>query len=189
MDSVGFSDRYNIPTNIGNPNVYNVINNPFAGASSITTGSYYTTGTFMLRQQYDIIGLKDSIVNDSVVIPLFYPKFRAEQTISYSTYHQRFNDQDPAAAYYTQKLNFISVPDTINLSDLWHNLTNDFSLYSFPDSKNSQQFLKAGISFQTMNGTYDAGAAFLVIIFFCMENTETRREIKNGILKPLEIFM
>ncbi len=176
MDSIGFSDRYNIPTNIGNPNVYNVINNPFAGASSVTTGSYYTTGTFMLRQQYDIIGLKDSIVNDSVVIPLFYPKFRAEQTISYSTYHQRFNDQQPAPAYYTQKLNFISVPDTVNLSDLWHNLTNDFSLYSFPDSKNSQQFLKAGISFQTMNGTYDAGERSLFNLFL---HGEYRNKTRN----------
>jgi Putative porin len=176
LDSNAYSDRFNIPTNIGNPDVYNSINNPFGGGSAVSTGSFYTTGTFMLRQQYDIIGIKDSLVTDSLVIPLFYPKFRAEQTISYSTYHQRFNDQLPTTAYYTQKLNFISVPDTVNLSDLWHNLTNDFSLYSFPDSKNSQQFLKAGVSFQTMQGTFDAGERSLYNLFL---HGEYRNKTRN----------
>ena len=176
LDSPAYANRYIIPTNIGSSNVYGNINNPFGGGSAVSTGSYYTTGTFMLRQQYDIIGLKDSIVTDSLVIPLFYPKFRAEQTISYSTYHQRFNDQSPTPSYYTQNLGFISVPDTVNLSDLWHNLTNDFSLYSFPDSKNSQQFLKAGISFQTMHGTYDAGERSLYNLFM---HGEYRNKTKN----------
>ncbi len=162
LDSNAFANRFNIPTNIGNAQVYGNVNNLFGGTSEMPTGTFYTTGTFMLRQQYDIIGLKDSVVTDSVVIPLFYPKFRAEQTISYSTYHQRFNDYNPDTSYYVHNLDFISTPDTVKLSDLWHNLTNDFSLYSFPDSKNSQQFLKAGISFQSMNGTYNAGATVAV---------------------------
>jgi hypothetical protein len=176
LDSPAYANRYIIPTNIGSSNVYGNINNPFGGGSAVSTGSYYTTGTFMLRQQYDIIGLKDSIVTDSLVIPLFYPKFRAEQTISYSTYHQRFNDQSPTPSYYTKNLGFISVPDTVNLSDLWHNLTNDFSLYSFPDSKNPQQFLKAGISFQTMHGSYDAGERSLYNLFI---HGEYRNKTKN----------
>jgi hypothetical protein len=176
LDSGAFANRYIIPTNIGSSDVYNTVNNPFAGGSAVSTGTFYTTGTFMLRQQYDIIGLKDSIVTDSLVIPLFYPKFRAEQTISYSTYHQRFHDEVPNASYYTKNLDFISTPDTVNLSDLWHNLTNDFSLYSFPDSKNSQQFLKAGISFQTMHGTYDAGERSLYNLFL---HGEYRNKTRN----------
>jgi hypothetical protein len=155
LDSNAFSNRFTIPTNIGPSQNYASVNNAFG--VPIPTGTFTTRGTFMLRQQYDIIGIKDSVVTDSVVIPLFYPKFRAEQTISYSTYHEKFVDYTPNPAYYINNLDFISTPDTVNLSDLWHNLTNDFSLYSFPDSKNSQQFLKAGISFQTMNGTYNAG--------------------------------
>jgi Putative porin len=174
LDSNTFSNRYTIPTNIGPSQNYASVNNAFG--VQIPTGTFYTTGTFMLRQQYDIIGIKDSLVNDSVVIPLFYPKFRAEQTISYSTYHQHFSDDAPQTAYYVKNLNFISTPDTLNLSDLWHNLTNDFSLYSFPDSKNSQQFLKAGISFQTMNGTYDAGERSLYNIFI---HGEYRNKTKN----------
>jgi hypothetical protein len=174
LTNLAYQDRYNVPTNLGIGNAYNP--NPFVGSSGITTGTFYTTGTFMLRQQYDIIGLKDSIVTDSLVIPLFYPKFRAEQTISYSTYHQHFRDDDPQAIYYIQNLNFISTPDTVNLSDLWHNLTNDFSLYSFPDSKNPQQFLKVGISFQNMQGTYNAGERSLYNLF---AHGEYRNKTRN----------
>jgi len=176
LDSNAFANRYTIPTNIGPSQAYNNVNNLFGGGAAIPTGTFYTTGTFMLRQQYDIIGLKDSLVTDSVVIPLFYPKFRAEQTISYSTYHQTFVDQVPDTGYYTKNLNFISTPDTIRLSDLWHNLTNDFSLYSFPDSKNPQQFLKAGISFQTMDGTYNAGKRSLYNLFV---HGEYRNKTRN----------
>ncbi len=176
LDSNAFADRFTIPTNIGPSLIYASVNNPFGGGVSIQTGTFYTTGTFMLRQQYDIIGIKDSIVTDSAVIPLFYPKFRAEQTINYSTYHERFNDFVPDTGYYIKNLNFISTPDSVNLSDLWHNLTNDFSLYSFPDSKNSQQFLKAGITIQTMNGTYNAGERSLYNLFI---HGEYRNKSRN----------
>jgi hypothetical protein len=176
LDSNAFADRFTIPTNIGPSLIYSSVNNPFGGGVSIQTGTFYTTGTFMLRQQYDIIGIKDSIVTDSAVIPLFYPKFRAEQTINYSTYHERFNDFVPDTGYYIKNLNFISTPDSVNLSDLWHNLTNDFSLYSFPDSKNSQQFLKAGITIQTMNGTYNAGERSLYNLFI---HGEYRNKSRN----------
>jgi hypothetical protein len=172
LDSIGYSNRFNIPTNIGSAQTYNP--NLFAGV--IPTGTFYSTGTFMLRQQYDIIGIKDSLVTDSLVIPLFYPKFRAEQTISYSTYHERFIDLAPDTGYYIRYLDFISTPDTIKLGDLWHNLTNDLSLYSFPDSKNPQQFLKAGITFQTMNGTYNAGERSLYNLFV---HGEYRNKTRN----------
>ena len=99
-----------------------------------------------------------------------------EQTINYSTYHQTFNDYTPNTNYYVNNIDFVSTPDTIHLSDLWHNLTNDFSLYSFPDSRNSQQFLKAGISFQTMNGTYNQGELSLYNLF---AHGEYRNQTRN----------
>ena len=174
LDSATYGNRFTIPTNIGPSQAYASINNAFG--VQIPTGTFYTTGSFILRQQYDIIGLKDSVVTDSVVIPLFYPKFRAEQTINYSTYHQHFNDYTPNTSYYEKNLGFISTPDTVNLNDLWHNLTNDFSLYSFPDSKNSQQFVKAGIAFQTMNGTFDAGQVSYYNLF---AHGEYRNKTRN----------
>ncbi len=174
LDSNAFANRFNIPTNIGIAQLVNT--NPFGGGSGVSPGTFYTTGTFMLRQQYDIIGIKDSIVTDSSVIPLFYPKFRAEETINYSTYHERFVDWNPDTSYYVKNLNFITTPDTVKLGDLWHNLSNDFSLYSFPDSKNPQQFLKAGISFESMSGTYNAGVRSLFNVFV---HGEYRNKTKN----------
>jgi hypothetical protein len=174
LDSSTYTNRFTIPTNMGIQNTFAGTNQFFS--SDIATGTFYTTGFFALRQQYDIIGLKDSIVTDTVVTPLFYPKFRAEQTINYSTYHERFLDYYPQTAYYVNKLDFISTPDTVNLSDLWHNLTNDFSLYSFPDSKNPQQFLKAGITVQTMKGSYNAGEVSYYNLF---AHGEYRNKTRN----------
>ena len=150
-----YSNRFTIPTNLGAAQSQTSANNPFG--VSIATGTLYTSATYMLRQQYDIIGQKDSIVTDSTVIPLFYPRFRAEHTLSYQTYQYRFLDYMPDTTYYIQNLNFIATPDTVRLGDTWHSLTNDFSLYSFPDAKNPQQFLKAGASLQNLHGYYDAG--------------------------------
>jgi len=172
LESATYTNRYTIPTNIGAPNKYS--SSPFG--VTIPTGTFYTNGTFLLRQQYDIIGLKDSLVTDSVVIPLFYPKFRAEQTINYSTYHERFQDYNPQFPYYVDNLDFVATPDTLSLSDLWHNLTNDFSLYSFPDSKNPQQFLKAGVSFQNMKGEYNSGNLTLYNVFL---HGEYRNKTRN----------
>jgi hypothetical protein len=174
LDSSGYGNRFTIPTNIGIKQNYLGVATPFG--TNISTGTFYTTGTFMLRQQYDFIGIKDSIVNDSSVIPLFYPKLRAEETISYQTYHEQFDDFNPDTSYYIKYLNSVTTPDTVKLSDLWHNLSNDFSVYSFPDSKNPQQFLKAGITFESMHGTYNAGERSLYNLFI---HGEYRNKTRN----------
>lgn len=137
--------------------------NPFS--TSITTGTRYTNATYLLRQQYDL-GQKDSIVTDTTVIPLFYPRLRLEHTLAYTTYHYRFLDQYSGlgfppylldSAYYANyyHINYISGQDSFFRETHWHDLTNDFSIYQFPDSKNPQQFIKLGASLQLLNGIYD----------------------------------
>jgi hypothetical protein len=42
--------------------------------------------------------------------------------------------------------------DSFYLKEHWRELTNDFSIYTFPDAKNAQQYLKLGASFQTLQG-------------------------------------
>ncbi len=152
LDSVGYSNKYVIPTRLGKQTTYSA--SPFG--IKITTGSFYTTGVFMMRQQYDLLGKKDSIVTDSTVTPLFYPRIRVEHTISYRTYHHIFRDDDADSTYYASHLGFYT-PDSLKLSDTWHNLTNDLSFYSFPDVKNPQQFLKLGAMFQNLHGYYATG--------------------------------
>ncbi|MGB3008203.1 MAG: putative porin, partial [Chitinophagaceae bacterium] len=71
-----YKDRFNIPTHIGG-------DDPFSSnffSTKINTGNKYREFTFLLRSQYDL-GRKDSIVSDSTVIPLFYPRVRFEHTL------------------------------------------------------------------------------------------------------------
>jgi hypothetical protein len=155
LDSIGYTERLTIPTKLGGdaPVSSNFFN------PSLNVATRYTNATFMMRQQYDI-GQKDSIVTDTTVVPLFYPRIRLEHTISYSTYKYRYQDNAVDSGYYH---NYYDIPDLksdssrIHLRDMWSELINDFSVYSFPDAKNSQQFIKLGISLQNLSGNFDTG--------------------------------
>ena len=156
LDSTNaYKDRSNIPTKIGiddagSRNPFNVV---------INTGSFFTNATYMMRQTYDL-GQKDSIVqNDTVVIPLFYPRFRLEHTISYSSFKYRFRDFYADSASYFNYYN-VSLPnsqDTFFIQDDWKKLSNDCSIYQFPDAKNAQQFVKVGATIENLSGRFDSG--------------------------------
>ena len=152
LDSVPFEERSTIPTQLG-PNRPG--NRDFF-RSDIATGSRYTNATYLLRQQYDL-GQKDSIVTDSVVIPLFYPRLRLEHTISYNTYHYRFNDETRDSVYYARKYNIQDTTDRVFLRDYWKQMINEFSIYQFPDAKNPQQFIKVGAALENLQGEFDTG--------------------------------
>lgn len=156
LDSSVYRDnRYIIPTQLGGNNLQS--RNFFT--TNIVTGTFNTTATYMMRQQFDL-GQKDSIVvNDTTVIPLFYPRVRLEHTISYNTYNYRFKDDRADSTYYSNNYQ-ITLPTNeakYYQRDFWKELLNDFSIYTFPDAKNSQQFLKLGASFQMLKGEFDTG--------------------------------
>jgi hypothetical protein len=153
--SNAYTERSNIPTALGadNPGSTNFF------TTSIPTGTFYTNATYLMRQQYDL-GQKDSIVTDSSVIPLFYPRLRLEHTIALNTYNYRFRDTYYGDTTYYDSLYTIkrdTTSDTFFTRDYWKELINDFSFYTFPDAKNAQQFFKAGASFQSLQGTFDSG--------------------------------
>jgi hypothetical protein len=84
------------------------------------------------------VGQKDSlVVNDTTVIPLFYPRVRFEHSISYSTYKYRFKDNTGDSLYYARNYGIIfpTPLDTFFRRDFWRDITNDFSVYQFPDAK------------------------------------------------------
>jgi len=160
LDSISYTDRSTVPVTLGN-NLALSSGNPFS--SNVSTGTRYTTGTYMIRQQYDL-GQKDStIVNDTTVIPLFYPRLRLEHTFAYTTYHYRYGDQPRPTSYlldsnyYADKygLTYIHPTDSFFREVHWHDMTNDFSFYTFPDAKNPQQFLKLGGSLELLKGYTD----------------------------------
>src|SRR6185503_11269553 len=69
LNDPDFNDRFLIPTKIGGDQDFtrNFFN------TDVGTGNRYYDFTILFRQQFDI-GKKDSIVSDSTVIPLFYPR-------------------------------------------------------------------------------------------------------------------
>lgn len=161
LDDPVYKDRYNIPTKIGGE--------PEFGrdffSTSINTGNRYREFKALLRQQYDL-GRKDSIVNDSSVIPLFYPRLRFEHTIQYNTYKYQFIDyyepgtNSPDSSYYFDSYNLqIPFNDSFNFRDFWKELVNDFSIYTFPDANNLQQYFKVGAGLQNLTGYFLQGTS------------------------------
>lgn len=156
-----FEKRFNVPITIGGDPEYG--RNIFS--KGIRTGNRYNEFNFLMRQQYDL-GQKDSIVTDSSVIPLFYPRLRFEHTIKsgkykYHYFDYRDNDQafknDPDSTYYDSVYGFKINRDTVSFIDSWRELSNDFSIYQFPDAKNLHQFIKLGIEYQIVHGNFDSG--------------------------------
>src|SRR5258706_5691536 len=64
-----YKDRSLIPMRIGGDQGYST---NFL-KTNVITGNQYSEVSFLMRQQYDL-GRKDSLVTDSTVIPLFYPR-------------------------------------------------------------------------------------------------------------------
>jgi hypothetical protein len=156
-DSVAYSERFSIPVELGPDQTALGGRNPFN--VNIPVGSFYTNATYLFRQQYDL-GQKDSLVlNDTTTVPLFYPRLRLEHTISYSTYKYRFRDNEADSVRYDSLygIQLNALTDTFFLQDQWRVLTNDFSIYQFPDAKNAQQFARAGASLENITGILDSG--------------------------------
>jgi len=149
-----YKDRFNIPTKLGG-------DDPFSAnffSTKITTGNKYSEFTAILRQQYDL-GRKDSIVTDSTVIPLFYPRLRFEHTLQFDNdkyiYLDNAGDSIYYEKYYDTTLRYRT--DTFRLQEKWQILTNDFSIYQFPDAKNLQQFIRIGLTIQNISGQIASG--------------------------------
>lgn len=159
-DPVYQRSRLTIPTNIGG-------SPSFGGdlfSTTLVTGRREKEFNFFLRQQYDF-GKKDSVVTDSTVVPLFYPRLRFEHNFRYGTYSYLFQDVPssgrtsniPDTTYYDSlyKLDIRST-DSVFLEDRWREISNDFSVYQFPDAKNLQQYIKLGAELQLLKGTLRA---------------------------------
>jgi len=176
-NTLSYKDRFNIPTVLGGDQSFTT---DFF-STDIKTGNRYREFSAVMRQQYDL-GKKDSLVTDSLVIPLFYPRLRFEHTIAYNTYKYQyfdFNARDIVdSAYYHDKYGLtINPPDTVYLRDRWKSLVNDFSIYQFPDAKNQQQFIKLGAQFQNLKGEFDNdSSSFYNLIFRAEYRNKTRNQ-------------
>jgi Putative porin len=151
LDSLpSFGDRLNIPTNLGGSSS---LGGTAFFSNTIATGNNYNVTQWLLRQHYDL-GKKDSIVTDSNVVYLFYPRFRLQHTLQYSRYLYDYYDGSVDTAGYRLLYNLSGLPSKFGIRDFWQVLDNEMALYSFPDIKNQQQFLKAAVGFQNLNADF-----------------------------------
>ncbi len=158
LDNPVYNTRFSIPTKLGGDDAFG---RDFFSAK-INTGNFHKNSSVIMRQQYDF-GKKDSLLVDSVKIPLFYPRLRIEHTIQYNKSGFRFTDNNADAKYYQQfyKLTLPTLLDTVNLNDQWKELKNDFSIYQFPDPKNLYQYIKLGATLQNLKGEFKTDSVSL----------------------------
>ncbi len=155
LDDNRFSDRFLIPTRLGG--------DPLAGRNffntKVNTGNIYRESIFLYKQQYDF-GQKDSIiVNDSTTFRLFYPRIRFQHTLKYSKQQFEFLDQaiySAKKAEYREFFNYTLLKDTVDFKDVWNEVVNDFSIISFPEKNNLNQFIRVGAGIQNLSGNFTA---------------------------------
>ncbi|HEV8271994.1 MAG TPA: putative porin [Chitinophagaceae bacterium] len=186
-----YNDRFNIPTKIGGDAQFGT--NFFS--STLYTGNRYADLHFMVKQQYDL-GQKDSIVGDSTVIPLFYPRLRFEHVFKYGSYKQKFMDTPnleigyyPSPTYYDTAYNYALVDSTLTLLDRWKEITNEFSIYTFPDAKNQLQFLKLGIVLQNLKATTNKGTGSFYNLSAQAEYRNMTRDKKWDVTAAGKLFL
>jgi hypothetical protein len=185
LDNPDFKDRFNIYTKIGG--------DPSFGtdffSTDVGTGSRYKDFTVLLRQQYDF-GQKDSLVTDSTVIPLFYPRLRLEHTVQYTKSTYNFRDYVGDSTYYKDYYDttLTGKIDTVELQDQWKEILNDFSIYTFPDAKNLHQFFKVGASVQNISLTNRNGDRKFYNIFGHAEYRNRTRNQKWDIIATGKLY-
>ncbi|MEO7960179.1 MAG: putative porin [Ginsengibacter sp.] len=155
-------NRFTVPVNLGGD--VGQSNNVFS--TKVNTGNNYSNFTAFFRQSYDF-GIKDSIkINDSTTDYLFYPKFRFQHTINYSSYTYRFKDlltkresikQDSAILNDWYDLTLKTFGNfNFSLQDQWKYVSNDFVIRQFPETKNPAQFIEAGIRLENFKGIFSS---------------------------------
>ena len=151
LDSLSLNDPYELETRLGKSAAAS--RNPFN--TSVSTGNIYTGSQFVIRQQFDL-GKKDSSVVDSVTYRIFYPRLRLQHTLSVASSAYQFLDNYVDSSRYQLYFNKpVASGKSINYKDSWQDITNEFSVLTFPDKNNQSQYLKTGIAYQALKGTFD----------------------------------
>lgn len=176
--------RFSVPVNLGG----DVPESQSIFSTAVKTGNQYGDFTAFFRQSYDF-GIKDSlIINDSTTEYLFYPKFRFQHTLNYSTYNYKFLDNVSGYNSVTKSLSakqdstiFSNWYDTtlkidngilkFQLQDKWKLISNDFSIKQFPETKNPAQFIEAGITVENFSGEFLRSKYYPQIIILPAYNT------------------
>ncbi len=156
LGSLAFNDPFEIETRMGN--YAGASRNPFN--TTITTGNTYKDNHILLRQQYDF-GQKDSLVTDSITYRYFYPRFRLQHTLRISGYTYSFSDVLGDSASYRDYFNYglKRSTDSVFFEDRWKEVLNEFSIITFPEKNNLNQFIKLGAALQNLKAFIGTGTS------------------------------
>ncbi len=174
LKGLAFNDPFEIQTKIGANN--STTRNPFK--TYIISGNEYRETMILLRQQFDF-GKKDSLItDDSSALKIFYPRFRLQHNFRFTSNTYTYKDQDVNKSNYLNYYNFTVIDDTINFSDRWRDFTNEFSILTFPQKTNLNQFLKLGAAIQNLFGDYKGGTENLYNVYGIAEyRNRTRNQV------------
>lgn len=147
IDSLSLNNPYELETRLGVSGTS--FRNPFN--TNIATGNTYKENSFVWKQTYDL-GQKDSLVKDTITTYLFYPRLRFQNEIKYQSNQFTFSDVNPTAINYETFFNYTQpIGAVVSFQDNWKRFTNEFSLVSFPEKTNPNQFLQVGVGYLQMN--------------------------------------
>ncbi|MEN9697621.1 MAG: hypothetical protein RLZ56_1042 [Bacteroidota bacterium] len=149
LDSLSLNNPYELETRLGLSGLS--FRNPFN--TNIATGTTYKQNLISWRNTYDL-GQKDSIVKDTIVTHLFYPRIRFQNDIKIQSSQFVFADANPSADNYLQYFGVVYDSTYKNKSDTWALFTDEFSVISYPEKKNSNQFLQLGLGYTQMNASF-----------------------------------
>lgn len=169
-------------------------------STRIPTGNIYKDVTFFLRQSYDL-GKRDSVkINDTTQEYLFYPKFRFQHTINYTSYKYKFSDivsgidkdgkrfAEFDSTFFKDRYDtaIAIIGDTLffQVEEKWKVLTNDFSIRQFPETKNPAQFIEIGARIENFRGMFASDTSnFYNVALHAEYRNKTRNRKWDALLK------
>lgn len=157
LDSLSLNDPFEADVRLGN----NSVNGRNFFNTNVPLGENYKDVTVFVRQSYDF-GQKDSLVTDSTTYRLFYPRLRLQHTFRYSNYRYNFHDNYVDTSAYQTYFNYnppfdtLRSIDTLTFEDNWKEITNDFSIITYPQKNNLSQFLRLTAAYQHLKGIFDS---------------------------------
>ncbi len=178
LDSLALNDPYEVDTRLGIAQP--ISRNPFN--TTVNTGNIYKENILLYRHQY-AFGQKDSLVTDSVTYKIFYPRFALQHTITIKSGSYNYTDNSVVDSLYRIYFNASTGGvSALEYKDSWSNITNEFSLVSYPDKKNQSQFVKLGAGLQNLTGTFGDTTHVSVDHFYnAFLQGEYRNRTKNNV--------
>jgi hypothetical protein len=174
LDSLSLNNPYELETRLGLSGAS--FRSPFN--TSISTGTTVKQDTYTWRQSYDF-GQKDSIVKDTIVTHLFFPRLRLQNDITFQSSQYSFTDANPSADSYLQYFGVSYDTTYKKMSDKWSVFTDEFSFLSYPEKKNSNQYLQLGAGYTQMTASFTSNASWsnYDIYGFSVYKNKTRNQL------------